>query len=351
MEDELNEVRCGKPDCQVAQTGSCAEGHSPLASCPNFGKAVEEDFDDYDDDQPDDADGGAATEVWVPLPSGEALGPEAVERFLLWRPATFVTVVGESYSGKTTLVCALYDRFLRGSFTGLSFVGSRTLVALERRSHYSRVESGRIRPETARTSISEGLSFYHFAVAAVGRPASRVDLLISDRAGEMYRYARDDSTIVANLSEIPRADRLVLLLDGGRVTDAVERADAMQSARQTLRVFLDNGALGKNSNVQVVTTKIDLIARAADQAQLTEALRLFKERLRADFGPRLRTLTFWEIAARDPTGTLNPAHGLDALIADWVTPCAGPVCRVSSSTQLRSEFDRLLVRTPLEDDQ
>jgi hypothetical protein len=115
------------------------------------------------------------------LPPGEALTPEEVDQLLRWRGATFVTVVGDSHSGKTTLICALYDRFLRGPFAGLTFVASRTLVALERRSHYARVDSGRATPETMRTTISDGLRYFHLAV----RPATQVgrDLLCC-RAGE-----------------------------------------------------------------------------------------------------------------------------------------------------------------------
>ena len=198
-----------------------------------------------------------------------------------WRDATFVTVIGDSYGGKTTLICALYERFRKGPFAGLSFAGSRTLVALERRSHYSRVDSGRVTPETAHTSLQEGLRYFHFAVAPNGQPGKRADLLLSDRSGEVYRSARNNSTVVGTLPEIPQADRIVLLLDGRRVADPIERNGAIQSTRQTLRVFLDNDALGPTSIVQVVTTKFDLIAARA-VSERTELVGGFPNQLVSD---------------------------------------------------------------------
>lgn len=154
-----------------------------------------------------------------------------------------MTIVGDRDSGKTTLVAALYDRFLRGPFAGHRFAGSRTLVGLEKRSHYARAESGRAKPDTPRTSISEGLSYYHFAVRSAAAPAARTDVMVSDRAGETYRHARSNSEIVPQLSELPQANRVVLLLDGARTADAVTRAGAIQAVRQSLRAFLDGGAL------------------------------------------------------------------------------------------------------------
>jgi hypothetical protein len=341
-------LTCSKAGCQVAETGSCAEGHTPLQSCPNFGVEAEEEEEICDGELSEESTPAVVSE-FVTLPAGEALTPEEVDQLLRWRGVTFVTVIGDSHSGKTTLICALYDRFLRGPFAGLTFVGSRTLMALERRSHYARVDSGRVIPDTARTTISDGLRYFHLAVAGPQRQIGRVDLLLSDRAGEVYRHARDDSSVVSTLEEIPRSDRLILLLDGERIVDPFQRNGALQSIRQTLRVLLDNHALNKNSMVQVVTTKVDLIARDGDGAAIQGALVEFRKRLAANFKDRLRSLTFHDTAARDPNNEFEPAYGLDALIEDWTTPAERHVEPVSPiSVSLKTEFDRLLIRTPIE---
>ncbi len=210
----------------------------------------------------------------------------------------------------------------------------------------TRVDSGMVTPDTVRTTISDGLRYYHLAVAG---QQGRVDLLLSDRAGEVYRQARNDSSVVRTLEEIPRADRLILLLDGERVVDPFERNGASQSVRQTLRVLLDNDALNKNTVVQVVTTKVDLIARDEDAAAIQAVLAGFGKRLASDFGTQLRSLTFHDIAARDPNGEFHPAHGLDALIEDWTTRLGRRVKPAPPvSVSLESEFNRLLTRTPME---
>lgn len=348
MTDQAMQKTCTKADCQVAVTGSCPEGHTPLASCPNYREQPAGERDVYDDDHDGSAEETTPVVERVSLSSGDALSSDEVDQFLRWRAATFVTVVGDSHSGKTTLICALYDRFLKGTFGGLGFAGSRTLVAFERRSHHSRVESGRSTPETARTSHLDGLRYFHFALASIGNPTKRTDLLLSDRSGEVYRSARNTASVVATLPEIPQANRIVLLLDGGRVANAIERNGAMQSVRQSLRVFLDNGALGSTSTVQIVTTKVDLIAVNDAQADIVDALSGFRERLASDFAPRLRTLSFHDVAARDPNNAFAPAHGLDALVEDWATVRHLRKPAVRQSLVLHSEFDRLLERTPQE---
>ena len=344
--------RCKKQDCQVSATRKCAEGHDPFRSCPNFsGMVVPKDEDDEFDaeEAAEGGDGHVEGLASIQLAAGELLSVMDVERFLLWRPAKFISVVGDSNSGKTTLACALYDRFLRGPFAGVSFAASRTLLALEQRIYPSRVESGRYVPDTPRTSIADGLRFFHFAVAPTGTPYSRVDFMLSDRAGETYRLARNNTDRIAELSEISQADVVALLLDGGRVADPTERAGAIQGTRQMLRALLDNGALGPTSTVQIVTTKIDRIARGDDRQNAKEAVTVFRARATADFGPRLAMLSFHEIAARDPDGTFDPGYGIDILIKDWMAPRPKPSRTPLASPELTSEFDRLLARIAVEE--
>lgn len=343
------QAHCSKPDCTVGATGTCAEGHNPLQSCPNYGSGVSASVTEDDPDTDEyESEPEAAVEVRVALSPGETLTAEDVDRFLRWREATMIAVVGDSFSGKTTLGCAIYDRFLKGPFAGLEFVGSWSLVALERRSHYARAESGRTTPETPRTSIHDGVGYFHFALAENRDGArGRIDFLISDRAGEVYKSARGDSTLIPTFVEVIHANRVMLLLDGGRVADPVERAGAMHSVRQTLRAFLDNGAIGLQTIVQVVTTKYDVVAAHTEGPSLFGILKDFQSRLEHDFGPRLSELTFWSIAARDPNGAFEPAHGIDELIRDWVQPRKVNPPSSTSKLPLDNEFDRLLTRTPL----
>src|SRR5262249_22129997 len=158
--------------------------------------------------------------------------------------ATLIAVVGDRDSGKTTILTSLYNCFLRGPFASHLFVGSRTLVGFEKKGHDSRVESGRMEPDTARTSIAEELRYVHLALAPQAKVKARVDLLIADRAGEAYRSARSDSRLVADLIEVASANRVLFVLDGARLSDPALRSGALQSVRQSLRALSDGGALG-----------------------------------------------------------------------------------------------------------
>ena len=334
---------CGKGDCRVSTTGVCAEGHSPLPSCPYYGQleqshAVAEDADL--------GDNLALNISRVTLSSGEALTVADVDEFLRLRGIILIAVVGDRDSGKTTLLLSLYERFLRGPFAGRSFAGSRTLVSLEKKSHYSRLDSGRAEADTARTPISEGLKFIHFGLGSQ-TSLSQIDLMLSDRAGETYRLARSDSKIVPELIEISKADRVLLLLDGRRIASAEDRAGAFQSVRQSVRALLDGDALGASSIVQVATTKADLLVQHPDNALIQQQVAAFKNRLSADFAGRLRELTFWETAAR-PRSHLPPAYGLEPLLLDWTASRRRPVPPAEIPVHLEAEFDRLLVRTSIE---
>jgi hypothetical protein len=339
---------CRKPECRVTESGICSDGHDPIESCPYFDSTEDEDIEDEDELDTEWSDTTSHTEQTA-LPSGDVLNVEGVDEFLRWRPATLVSMVGERESGKTTLICTIYDRFLHGAFAGYSFAGSRTLIALQRRLHYARAASGRVRPDTPRTSLSEDLHFFHLALARSSAPEARSDLMLADRAGEAYRYARSNSDRVRDLIEVRKADFVVLLLDGGRIVDPVERTGAMQSVRQTLRAFIDGGAICGSSIIQIVTTKFDLVAASDEKEELERRLSEFQERLRADFEERVGHLSFWNIAARDPLGRYPLAWQVDTLLYSWLNrPSIAGVRNAPVDIPLLTEFDRLLRRTPME---
>jgi hypothetical protein len=346
---------CGKTDCKVAIDEICIEGNSPFHSCPFYGQpptvamgVATAASADRDDEQAEE-DEGSEHEIRIPrtkLASGEPLTIEQAGKLLLKKPARFIAVVGELDSGKTTLICSMYDKFLRGSFAGYRAGGSRTLVGLEKKSHHSRVDSGRRSPDTARTSQHEGLGYFHFSLKPEGSAAAAVELLISDRAGELFEKARSNITRVPELLELKYADYVVILLDGARLADPLQRTGALQNVRQTIRAFLDGGALTGKSKVQVVTTKIDRLSALKGDKEFNNHISLFQQGLEASFSEKLLELSFKEIAARDPTGVLELGHGIPELLPLWCK-ADGPVRTISPiNITPRNEFDLLLTRTP-----
>jgi hypothetical protein len=299
---------------------------------------VVEDGDDSEDDRSIDL-------KRVRLPSGNFLTAEELDDFLRWRPATLVAVVGLPASGKTTLLCALYERFLKGPFADHLFAGSRTIIGLEKRSHESRIASGRTEPDTKRTTISEGLTFAHIAMVSGSTDHLRTDLMLSDRAGELYSQTQNNSSHAAELLELSKAQIVLLLMDGKRLADPALRSGALQSVRQMLRAFIDGGAVGSSSVVQVVTTMIDLLREHGDKEHIEARVSEFRRNLERDFASKVAELTFWEIAARDPQGRVPPAFGLAELVTDWTRLRNRILSLPQVSIQIEAERDKLLVRT------
>jgi hypothetical protein len=217
-------------------------------------------------------------------------------------------------------------------------------MSMEKRWYLSRIDSELTASQTEHTSRQAGLHYYHLALWR-GPSAGHRHLLISDRAGEVYKEARDRPDVARSLPELPIASRVVMLVDGARVANAGERADVLQSARQSLRVFLDQGGLGAWSSVKMVITKADLIAASAEGEVIKRHLEHFRTSLARDFSARLGALSFAEVAARPHDGGLPTAHGLADLVGDWVTAAAVVAEEHMPPLTFGREFDRLLERT------
>jgi len=274
--------------------------------------------------------------------SGEPLGQHELDALLRQRHATRVAIIGERDSGKTTLLTSIYGCFLKGAFAGHEFAESRTIRGFEKRAFLGRVDSGLNQPDTPHTSLSDGLSYFHLRLRIVGN-GRRVDLLLSDRAGEMYRDARRAPSKLLELTELFDADWIVILLDGARVANPVERTGAFHAVRQMLRALTDTHPQHfSNARVVVVTTKIDLINMSQD---LLDLVHEFEQNLLATFGTKTAELSCCRIAARDPTGYLEPAHGVSDLLQTWTAPIIIHRGPRELPHGLKSEFDLLLKRT------
>lgn len=278
---------------------------------------------------------------WELLPPSMLLSPGDADALLRWRQAAVITVVGERNGGKTTLVSQLYEQFLRGPFAQTLFSHSWSLQGFEKKSFQSRVRSGGALPDTPRTSAQEGLGFFHLAVSDE-TSLNRTDLLISERAGETYREMRDLPARAATLVEIHKASVIVLILDGERVSRARSRNAVFGSVRSIARALLDAGNINPLARVQLVTTKIDLMADAAASEALT-ALATFEADLAAVFRDRFALATF-RISARDPSGHLPPGSGMDELLRSWMAPVVSVPQDEPAIPPLTSEFDLFLVR-------
>ena len=339
----MNEkLTCSNPDCEVAVNGSCLEGHDPVQSCPHFGqpttKTAELNISNGSPDVPEETEPEHPN---VRLPQGEPLSQLEVDAQLLQRPGRLVAIIGDTSSGKSTLLCSLYDRFQRGGFADRSFVASTTLNAFEKLTHLSRAISGAQIPDTERTYVSERLQYYHLALAKSDGLRHRADLFMSDRAGETYRSAMHRPEEFNLLPELTASRIVTVLIDGARLAQQEEQHEVLGSARRMVRAMVDANALSNTQHLQLVLTKRDEVERSGNTEAIVACLTSLVTRLQSDFGSRLATIDFFQTAARDPNGAFEPAHGCDALLTAWLDAAEPPVRAVEHNELPATQFDRL----------
>lgn len=333
---------CSNPDCQIAENGSCLQGHDPVISCPNFGgeQVVV---------PPEESEGLvdlSATPVdqstrMLQLSSGQPYTQKDIDAFLLAKPAQLVAIVGDVSSGKSTLLCAIYDRFAQGEFASRAFAGSATLTAFEQIVHFSRAASHASIPDTKRTSFSEGLQYYHLATVNADTSDLQTDLFMSDRAGETYRHGIDQPDGLLDLPELKHARTIAVLIDGTRLSSRADQHHALEIVRQFVRCMFDSGAISSEQHLQLVLTKRDEVERSGRADILIENARGVMNWLKRDFGSSLASIEFYEVAARDPLNEYGPAFGCDSLLRSWIEapePLTHPVKPVRAA---EGHFDRL----------
>ena len=214
-------------------------------------------------------------------------------------------------------------------------------MGFEQKTFQSRAGNGGEKPDTPRTSKGDGLKFFHLAVS--DERSLRTDLLISERAGETYREVRDRPAGARDIVEVCKARTVAFILDGERVADPLRRAEAIASVRHLARAFTDSNAIPPHCEVQVVTTKWDLLDSVA-MAGAQEALLNFEQLFVATYSSRFAKATTYRVAARDPKGVLEAAYGLAPLLHSWLMPVPQAAFVSPSLPPLADEFDRLLVR-------
>jgi hypothetical protein len=278
---------------------------------------------------------------WAELPPSSTLSVTQADKFLCWRNAAIVSIIGERNGGKTTLVTELYGCFMRGSFAGNLFCQSLSLLEFEKKSFQSRVDSGRIYPDTLRTSVQDGLRFFHLAVSDESK-LKRRDLLISERAGEDYRKIRDRPEQASEMVELRKASSVVLIIDGERVALPLKRHEVYASVRNIVRVLIDTQNISTNAHIQLVITKYDLLS-GDDLSEARDSLHEFEKSISVLIAGRFE-VSVYRTAARDPTPGSAPAQGLEPLLQSWLRPSSEVSVKYIPMPELTCEFDRMMLK-------
>ncbi|WP_435609811.1 TRAFAC clade GTPase domain-containing protein [Pseudomonas knackmussii] len=328
-------IRCANPDCRVSETGRCVEGLD-IESCPHYGQEAE-----IEDENLNDTDGDAE-DPGLMLPSAETLTVVEATHVLCQGETRVIAVIGPTESGKTSLVASLYDLFQEGPVGEIEFSRSRTLIAFEHTCHDARSASRRSTPHINRTPHGSA-SFYHIEVGVGDR---RVGLLLGDRAGEEYRSAADDVSVVPGFSEVMRADTLTVLIDGGRLIDAGARHNLKSDIVMMLQGFSEGGGLRKSTRLALVLTKLDLVRASANSDRVLKDFGSLAVKIQKLFGDSLSEVELFQIAASPSSAEIERGTGIPELLRFWLKTPTLIRNAVQASPQFVREFMALL---PLEE--
>jgi hypothetical protein len=212
--------------------------------------------------QPGGSEVEAAADDEVTLLRGsELLNAEEASQLLVSSPGRVVVWMGERGSGKTRLTARLYER-QRLPDEDATFAGSRTLLAFELLLSERLPASGASPTLTAQAVRQESeRNIHHLALSQGGE---RVNLLLADLPGALFQAIADNQLALSSIPLVRRADKLVLIVDGGRLRDPATRASVLTRVRQLLERLSADELPHPDTELALVVTKWDLIVEDPD---------------------------------------------------------------------------------------
>lgn len=272
------------------------------------------------------------------FPDGDVLNASESGEIVRASPTSIVVMAGPARCGKTTLVAGLYELFHRGPFGGYLFAGSRTLPGFERRCHLARLSSGLETPDTERTLRSEGTDLLHLRLAEQEGNDFR-GILFTDIYGEAFRRAADVAEDCRKFTVLKRADHVSVLVDGAKAADKQQRQLAFSSADSLIGQCLDCGMLDRESSVQLVVTKWDVVVGHAGSVEFVDGK---LDWLNNRYATRVGSLTSHKVSIRPPSnGDITRGHGMAELLGIWTqVRWRCPPVPESGARHYHTEFDR-----------
>lgn len=326
-------IQCSNPDCKVAETGKCVEGHE-VSACANYGKPLQ--VVEAGADEANEAPDGDV----IGLPGADKLSVTAALHVLRRDSSRVIAIVGPHDAGKTSLIASLYDLFQAGPVSDAQFRGSQALHAFEIACHDARAASERGTPHINRTPLGE-VQFYHLALRR-STSGEDISLLLADRAGEEYRSAADDVSLAADFVEIHRADTIALLIDGARLADNVSRHNVRAEVILLVQALRDGATLTKRQRLAVVLTKLDEVNLSTNKDRVLRDLEVEVTRLRDLFGEDFSAIEAFRIAASPKSDAAQRGAGVPELLDFWLLNGRRPSEPMSQLPVASRVLDRLV---------
>lgn len=324
---------CSQPNCRIAETGVCLEGHA--GECPHR-------RDNEIHSEAPASEVQASNEVV--FHTGEKLTVDDATLVLQERGARVIFAAGGRDSGKTTFLARIGELFRSGKFREYQFSGSLSLWAFERATWKATVPSGGGVPSTERTYRVENDMFYHLSVKQESFPAKRFDLLISDLAGETFPTILGSADFARGLSALGRCDTLVLFLDSARLARRGEQQAEWDNATGFLQRVYPRDLSVRVVNLQVVFSRWDYVQSAdAADSHILFCMKIEND-IRTRFQHRFSSVSFHRIAARPKivAGTTSDDE-IQRMFSAWceasTAPLVPPLVRPSQAARDFSLFN------------
>ncbi|WP_034341894.1 TRAFAC clade GTPase domain-containing protein [Deinococcus misasensis] len=314
----MERLVCKQKDCTFNTQGICLEGLA-ITDCSFI---VEEDFDDTNDtglsiEELENL--SFDTEIVYDLHKGRAFSYDEVRNLLKTEDCKIIVFAGDAESGKTTLMASLNDAFQHGKFENFIFAGSLTLPAFEERCFNARISSKGGKPSTPRTRLTSTEIFLHLKIRDKEVSYPPVSLLLCDLSGELFINSISDLEHAKSLMIVEKANHFSLLLDGEKIMDKSQRHLLLSDTKDIIRVFFQIGYLKKETPIEFIITKWDLIPIDKDP-KIGEYIEfLYKDLIACinDFTSS-SNITFVKTAARSiGVNEVEDGFGLENLISLW----------------------------------
>jgi energy-coupling factor transporter ATP-binding protein EcfA2 len=314
---DLTKIKCNQPECKVAETGVCLEGLE-IEKCTH--KTI---IDGQTDENILGNEGSGTKEKKEDdnlkfTYSGDALLIEETNIVVSSSLTRLVILAGNAKSGKTTLLASLFQIFQeKSSFAGYKFAGSTTLIGLEKRCYKSRIASQRDTPDTDRTVYVEHDEFIHLKVRKAQE--NKVDILFTDISGERFKSLSDSQDECKKFGLAKRADHFVLFIDAFLLSEPSAKHSTKTNCMNILRGLIESEMLEKNTYIEIVFSRWDLLLKRDNQDQHMAFVKGLKEEIQKKFSTSHAGISFHEVASRPDTELgLEFGHGIDSLLPIWV---------------------------------
>lgn len=247
----MTDFTCSKADCPVGVTRKCLLLHTPPESCPHISVS----------EAPAPPAASEPETATTALFHGNELGLQhASDTILSTRYGHLVGVLGETGSGKTCLISALYLLASCGDLRPrFLFAGSSTLPGFESRLRLLRQWTGAQLPEhlVDHTRLADPRQPGLLHLRLLQSEGGLRDLLFTDLPGEWTKDLIAKASAADRFTFLRRADSIVLTFLATKLSGRSSRHAEVQAGRMILQRLRDSVGIDPELPIVFAITRCD----------------------------------------------------------------------------------------------